>query len=280
MRKFIKWAYLPLFIIGGNGTAISLVENNAPKYWLILLVLSLAFLSFRFEKLTPYDPNFNKSQQDEGRDSLHAVVNEGLNIAGWLMFPFLSGYLTIYNLWPEHWPLVFQLILAVLVADIGITLTHYASHHSSFLWRLHGVHHSVTRMYGFNGLMKHPLHQMIETGVGVLPLILIGVSKDVLALLIVAGVIQLLLQHSNVNYSSGPLKHFLATNQIHRFHHLSSAKEGNVNFGFFTTLVDRLLGTTYYDEHKRIGVEDLGIETEPNFPQSYLQQLLHPFRRQ
>lgn len=280
MKRLVKWIYLPLFLIGGNGLAINLVDNDAPKYLLILLALGLIFLSFMSERILPYEADFNKSQQDEGRDSMHAIINETLSISGWLFLPFLSGYFTLSSLWPEHWLLVYQLILAILIADVGITLTHYASHHVPFLWRLHAVHHSVTRMYGFNGLMKHPVHQLLETGIGVLPLILIGVTPDVLALLIVASVIQLLLQHSNVNYASGPLKYFLAINQIHRFHHLSSAKEGNVNFGFFTTLVDRLLGTAYYDQSRRIGSKDLGIGEEPDYPQSYSQQLLYPFRKE
>ena len=63
-----------------------------------------------------------------------------------------------------------QLLLALPVADLGITLVHYASHRLPLLWRLHAVHHSVTRMYGFNGLMKHPLHQAAEAVGGVLPL--------------------------------------------------------------------------------------------------------------
>lgn len=40
------------------------------------------------------------------------------------------------------------------VADLGITLTHYASHKIGVPWRFHAVHHSVTRCYGRNGLTK------------------------------------------------------------------------------------------------------------------------------
>lgn len=278
MKRIVTYVYLPLFLVGGNGLAIYLVENDMPKYGLIALGLGLIALSFFFERVAPYRREFNVPQNDGGRDTIHALVNEALNIVGWLVMPFLSGYFNLVNLWPQDWPLVFQLILAVLIADVGITLAHYASHRNSSLWRLHAVHHSVTRMYGFNGLMKHPLHQLIETLAGVFPLLLIGVTSDVLALLIMAVVIQLLLQHSNVNYACGPLKYLLAINQVHRFHHLSSAKEGNVNFGFFTTITDRFLGTTYYDSNRQIGVADLGIETERDYPRAYLDQLVYPFQ--
>ena len=134
-------------------------------------------------------------------------------------------------------------------------------------------------MYGFNGLMKHPLHQALEASAGVLPLLLVGVTQDVLALLLVAVAIQLLLQHSNVNYKVGPLRYILAINQVHRFHHLNSAEEGNVNFGLFTTLTDRLLGTAYYEPERHFEPDQLGIENERDYPKDYVAQLIQPFKK-
>ena len=169
--------------------------------------------------------------------------------------------------------------MAVLIADVGITLAHYASHRVDILWQLHSVHHSVKRMYGFNGLMKHPLHQALETFAGAAPLMLLGVPQQVLMLLVVAVVFQLLLQHSNVAYFTGPLKRVLAVNVIHRFHHLNTAAEGDVNFGLFTTFTDRLLGTAYFDDSRTIGTEDLGIEDQPDYPVAYLDQMTEPFKK-
>lgn len=277
MKQIISSLYLPFFLLGGNGLAIVLVERDASKIWLVVLALGLIALSFYMERLLPYDKAFNRTQSDSARDTCHAIVNESLSILGWLILPLMGGLFTIAPIWPAHWSLVSQLILAILIADIGITLAHYASHQISMLWRLHAVHHSVTRMYGLNGLMKHPMHQLIETFAGVFPLLLMGVSQQVLALLIVAVVIQLLLQHSNVHYACGPFRHVWAVNRVHRFHHLRSAKEGNVNFGLFTTLTDRLLGTAYFDPERKVGVADLGIEAAPDYPQSYVQQLCYPF---
>lgn len=77
--------------------------------------------------------------------------------------------------------------------DAGITLAHFASHRITVLWRCHAVHHSARRMYGFNGLMKHPIHQSIETLAGTLPLIVLGLPSDVALVLVFAVAIQLLL---------------------------------------------------------------------------------------
>ena len=86
------------------------------------------------------------------------------------------------------------------------------------------------------GLMKHPLHQLIETTAGVAPLLLMGAPTEIMVLLATAVTLQLLLQHSNVAYYAGPLKFVLAINAVHRFHHLNTAEEGDVNFGSFHNL--------------------------------------------
>ncbi len=245
MQFVTRLVYLPLFLLVGNGLAIFLVQNGYPKAWLLGLAAAFVAIAFLFERVAPYDATFNKPRGDASRDFWHALVNESLSVGGVMSIPLLAQLNPISPTWPTEAPLWLQLLLAVVIADIGITLAHFASHRLGSLWRLHAVHHSVKRMYGFNGLMKHPLHQSIETLAGTTPLLLMGAPVEVMILLVVAVVLQLLLQHSNVAYFTGPLKFLLAINVVHRFHHLNNAEEGDVNFGLFTSLTDRLLGTVW-----------------------------------
>lgn len=278
MQYFIRLIYLPLFLIIGNGVAIYLVQSGYPTSYLFVLLAFFVGLSFLFEHLTPYDSAFNQSLGDSKRDFIHVVVNESLSVVGIMSVPLIASFIPLASIWPRELPLWSQVLLAVLIADVGITLAHYASHRINALWRLHAVHHSIKRMYGFNGLMKHPLHQTIETLAGTTPLLLLGAPQEVLMLLVVAVVLQLLLQHSNVAYFTGPLKQILAINAVHRFHHLNTAEEGDVNFGLFTSLTDRLLGTCYFDKNRTISSKDIGIATQPNYPIDYASQLIEPFR--
>lgn len=135
-------------------------------------------------------------------------------------------------------------------------------------------------MYGFNGLIKHPVHQIFESISGTAPLLLLGMPLEVGLLLGFAITIQLLLQHSNVDMTLGPLRYVLALAPLHRFHHQKWAGIGDVNFGLFTNLWDYLLGTAVFDPHKRFTSADLGIGKQPNYPVGYLGQLTAPFRRQ
>ncbi|MEV6060317.1 sterol desaturase family protein [Nocardia asteroides] len=279
LRCLARYGYVPLMLLGLNGIGIALAAAHVPKLWLLLVLMVGIALSFAVERLIPYEPDWNGTQDDSVRDRVHAVVNESLILVSVAVIPLLAAIVPAPGLWPGGWPVPVQVVLAILIADAGITLTHFASHKIGVLWRFHAVHHSVTRFYGLNGLMKHPLHQTVEMAAGVAPLILIGLPVDVAAALALAVAVQLLLQHSNADYRVGPLKYLLALNAGHRFHHLKWAGVGDVNFGLFTLLWDHLLGTYSYDPRRRFTSEQLGMAAHPDYPVGYLDQLAEPFRR-
>jgi sterol desaturase/sphingolipid hydroxylase (fatty acid hydroxylase superfamily) len=277
VRSIVRYAFAPAFFLGFIGGAVLLVESGLSKWLLIPLLFAGIVTVFAAELVLPYEPEWNRERDDLGRDALHAAVNEGSAALSVAAVPLLAGLSPGAGLWPDVWPTWAQLALAILIADVGITLAHYASHLWAPLWRLHAIHHSVTRMYGFNGLMKHPLHQAIETVAGTTPLLLIGLPMDVAALLGFSAAIQVMLQHANVDFRVGPLVHLWAVAPAHRHHHLASETQGNVNFGLFTTLIDRVLGTFVLDRPTpRDG--DIGLVGEAAYPSSYLGQLIAPFR--
>ncbi|SDD66398.1 sterol desaturase family protein [Kordiimonas lacus] len=278
LRELIKVTYVPLMLGGFLAAALYALAGGYGYGALLVLLLLAIGISFALERLVPYERQWNQDRGDSWRDVLHAFVNEGANASSVALLPLIVAIVPGFDIWPTDWPMWGQLFLAILIADCGITLVHYASHIHPTLWRFHAVHHSVKRMYGFNGLMKHPLHQAIETLGGTCPLILMGIPLDIAALLAFAVAIQLLLQHSNVDVKIGPLRYILALSPLHRFHHIKWPVEGDVNFGLFTTIWDRMLGTAVYDAKRRFSSNDLGIGKEPNYPDTYLAQLIRPFK--
>lgn len=275
----MRYLYAPAFFFGFIGLALYLVGEGVSLIALPALLPLAILLAFLAERLWPYRPGWNESHGDGARDLVHALVNETLNALGIAAVPLVTLWLPHLDLWPTAWPLVLQLLVALLIADLGITLVHVASHRSPLLWRLHAVHHSVTRMYGFNGLMKHPLHQMLEALGGTLPLLLLGIPLEVAALLAFAIAIQLLLQHSNVDMRIGALRHLFAWAPLHRLHHLKYGTAGDVNFALFFSVWDRLLGTALHLPDCALAEDDLGIGDRPDYPVGYFDQLAEPFRR-
>ena len=206
IRRLARVGYIPLMLLGINGVAVWSVTQSAPKLVLLALLAVAVGVSFAAERFIPYHDQWNRDLDgDSLRDALHAFVNESLALISVAAVPVLTAVIPGDGWWPTGWPFVVQLLVAIMVADFGITTVHLASHKIAILWRFHAVHHSVKRFYGFNGLMKHPLHQMLETAVGVAPLLVLGIPLDVATILAFCIAIQLLLQHSNADYRVGPL---------------------------------------------------------------------------
>lgn len=278
IRVLVRYGYAPAFFVGFLGAGVAVVASGAPKSWLIVLLLAAIVISFVAERILPYEPAWNRDRGDSARDAAHALVNETAVALSAAAVPLVALVLPGLGLWPNQLPLWAQLALAIVIADCGITLAHYASHKWPPLWRLHAVHHSVERMYGFNGLMKHPLHQAVETLAGTAPLLVMGLPADVAYLLGFAAAIQVMLQHANVDMRVGPLVYIWAVAPGHRHHHLASKTRGDVNFGLFTTLWDHILGTFVANRPApRDG--EIGIAGAPDYPVSYVAQLAAPFRR-
>jgi sterol desaturase/sphingolipid hydroxylase (fatty acid hydroxylase superfamily) len=273
----VRTMFLPaMFLLATAGCG--LVATGLPEPTIGIVVLLAIAVSFVAERLAPYNEDWNEPLGDRWRDVAHAVVNEGSLLLALLALPALGDALVLVEVWPSEWPLVSQVLLAIVLADLGITLAHWTSHRIGWLWRLHAVHHSVRRFYGFNGLMKHPLHQTVELLAGITPLVLVGMPSRVAAALAVCVAVQLLLQHSNVDYATGGLHRLLALNRPHRFHHVAAGGEGDVNFGLFTTIWDRWPLRSHRSGTRAFRTGDIGVAGRPDYPSRYVDQLVEPFR--
>ena len=267
-------------LLGFNGALVVLVGKGAPLWQPALVLVAAIGFMFAAERVVPYVRAWNADHGDGVRDVLHFLVNSASNHVSVILLPLFTALAPFPNAWPSDLPFWAQVLLAILVLDIGISAAHHASHKWSGLWRFHAVHHSATRLYGFNGLMKHPLHQMIEAVSGFAPLWLMGIPQRVAGVVAFCVAIQLLLQHSNADYRSGPLKYMFANAEVHRFHHRKGGATGDVNFGLFTTIWDHLVGTFYYEAGAAPArSQDLGVQGTDDYPKDYLAQLVQPFRR-
>jgi sterol desaturase/sphingolipid hydroxylase (fatty acid hydroxylase superfamily) len=252
---------------------------GAPPWALPLLLLAAIAVSFACERILPYEAEWNRDHGDGTTNLMHAVVNEISIFVSVLSLPLVAAHVPGFNVWPHEWPLWGQLALALFIADAGISFTHFISHRYGWLWQFHAVHHAAPRLYGFNGLMKHPLHQALELTAATVPLVLLGFGSTVAWLVGFSVAIQLLLQHSNVDMRIGKLGYVWAIAPAHRHHHIASATDGDVNFGLFTTLWDHLLGTFILDNRPTPRAGQLGIDGDPYFPRGYFDHLKAPFVR-
>jgi sterol desaturase/sphingolipid hydroxylase (fatty acid hydroxylase superfamily) len=276
-KAFIRYGYVPAMIVGLNGIGYWLVASGQSYWWLALVLAAATAFSFAAERILPAQEAWNHGTGDGATNVFHIAAYEASALNAIAMMPLVAWLTPWDSIWPHHWPLWAELLIAVLFVDLVFTLVHFVSHHHPLLWRLHAVHHGVPRMYGFNGFVRHPLHQSIDTVLGTLPLALAGMPVDVAFLLGLAVSIQLLVQHSNVDFRLGPLDGHLSIGRLHHLHHVNWGRDGDVNFGLFLTVWDRMLGTLQLEPGRPIGTKDLGLDSHPNFPRDYLSHLLFPF---
>lgn len=179
------------------------------------------------------------------------------------------------GLWPDSWPVAAQVILMLLSAELLRYWLHFAAHHTSFLWRLHAVHHSPDKLYWLNVGRFHPMEKALQYLLDALPFILLGVSENVLAYYFVFYSINGFFQHSNVDARYGALNYIVSSAELHRWHHSKLADESNRNYGNNLIVWDLIFGSWFLPASRRVG--DLGL-LNPAYPQGFFRQMLAPLK--
>lgn len=159
---------------------------------------------------------------------------------------------------PADWMLV---VLGVLIIDLGDYAYHRFSHHNRFLWRLHAVHHTDTKLDISTTLRAHPLELVssnfwkiaLALACGV-PIWVIGFRELLLFPLI-------FLQHANVALPARfetALGRLLITPVLHRLHHSVIRAEHDSNYGEGLVLWDKIFGT--FKQPGSVRPEEYGLK--------------------
>ncbi len=277
----VRYLYAPFMMIVPNAIAVTLLSKGFAYYWLAPVAIAALGISFVAEHVAPYVPEWNADHDDLPRDVAHGLIYELCSFNSMLILPFLTMWIPWAGaVWPSSWPLGLQLVFAIVLADVGVTMIHYWSHKTNLLWRFHEIHHSSRRLYGLNGLVRHPVHQTLDLAVGFMPLILLGLPLDIAVLLGFAITMQLFLQHSNADVRVGPFAQILAIGPVHRLHHNNWSGQGDINFGLYFNFWDRMLGTFRTEGGDKIRAGEVGVTDDgKDHSTHYWKEMLRPFRK-
>lgn len=148
----------------------------------------------------------------------------------------------------------------VVVADLGLFVSHYLMHRVPILWSFHQVHHSAEVLTPVTVYRHHPVDGLINAcvasvlgalgastyaairGSDVNVITIYGVN--IVTFLFFAAAFQL--RHSHIWLSYGPVldRVFISPAQ-HQIHHSIDPKHWNKNFGFIFATWDLLVGSLY-----------------------------------
>ncbi|MDJ0848416.1 MAG: sterol desaturase family protein [Myxococcota bacterium] len=192
-------------------------------------------------------------------------------LAGWLASSVGLG------IWPTGWPILLQLPLALVVAELVEYSVHRAMHEVPWLWRLHATHHSAPRLYWLNAVRFHPIDLFLVGAGKLVPLVLLGAAEPLFAFVNLFSGVHGSYQHANVPVRIGPLNWIFSMTELHRWHHSPRMQEANHNYGGNLIVWDVIFGTRWLPADRE-PPETIGIESQPNFPMGFWANLVAPFR--
>ncbi|MBY0421701.1 MAG: sterol desaturase family protein [Parvularculaceae bacterium] len=175
-------------------------------------------------------------------------------------------------------PLPLQIVVLLLLNDLGFYAVHRMFHSVPALWRIHAVHHSIEEMDILAGSRVHPIDQTLTKGVSLAPGFLLGFSAEAIAALALLYAVQSRLihcNHCNVRFGGGFLRGIFVTPEFHHWHHANEAGAYDKNFAGQIALIDRLFGTAKLTNGDYPSVYGVDVP----MPQNYVEQFFLPFRK-
>ena len=237
------------------------------------------------ERLRPFRPEWNRSHGDVGTDVAHVLVSGGgaaqlarpvAAALGVAIAGALSRHLGL-DVWPRAWPLLAQLALALVIAELPQYWLHRWQHEHDWLWRFHSVHHSAPRLYWLNAARFHPVDLGLLYLVGYVPLIALGCPEETIMLFALFDAVFGMLQHGNIDVHLGWLNRVFSMAEPHRWHHSRVLEEANTNYGSNLIIWDLAFGTFFLPGDRQPPAA-IGIADMPAFPQTWAAQMAAPFR--
>ena len=249
-----------------------------------VLTAAVGALILVLERRFPLHRSWLHSQDDLATDIAHAVdiavvagiavgpvaAVWGIHAAGFLSDRFGSG------LWPGTWPLLAQLPLALVLAELPKYWNHRLQHQIDFLWRFHATHHSAPRLYWLNAARFHPVDIFVDGLLGSVPLVALGAGIEVIALFNLVSGVHGYFQHANLTLRLGPLNRFFSMAELHRWHHSPVLAEANHNYGQNLSVWDQVFGTFFLPKDRE-PPEHIGIPDLAAFPMTFWAQIASPF---
>jgi sterol desaturase/sphingolipid hydroxylase (fatty acid hydroxylase superfamily) len=262
---------------------------NTRGYFFWLMVVSLFCLLL--ERIAPWRPQQKMFRSQIGQDFFWLVFNghyAGVLVAeiGAWMFLQLKPLVGSWEVpSPEslqllvHSPVWVQFIVFLVLKDFLEYFVHMLLHRVPFLWEFHKVHHTITELDWIGNFRFHWMEIVVYRSLTYLPLIVLGVRRDVILWIAIVSTLIGHLNHSNLNFSWGAFRYVINSPRMHVWHHdVILRGEYGHNFGIVFCLWDWLFGTAYLPADRE-QPEQLGFENMNTFPRGLFRRLSYPLLR-
>ncbi|MDP2148417.1 MAG: sterol desaturase family protein [Parvibaculum sp.] len=273
---------LMAILAGGSGVAVGSGEAafRIGLDWFILNLVLLALIFVPLERLLPLKPNQGIFRAGWTTDGVYFLFSH-CAVELMTFFTLLPATLIAQTLHDEFsgfdaaaLPLVVQVLMIMLVADLAQYGIHRGFHSFGWAWPFHAIHHSSRAMDWLAGSRLHVVDIIVTRGVTLLPVLALGFSQQALYIWLIIIAIQATLNHVNIRFDVPLLNQVIVLPRFHHWHHAVTPVDKN--FAVHFPWIDRLFGTYYMPAGE--WPTETGIEGDP-VPPEFTRQLVWPFRR-
>ncbi len=282
MKNFLRYAGFYILLLG-SVILFTFYQFNPVAFYFIFIGTILTAMVL--EKFIPYDKSWTEYKGDLKHDILYAfsTILLGPFVKTFVIYMIvkLHSWMPESNLGLGNCHLVFQFLTAILISGFLPYWYHRLSHTSSrFLWKIHSIHHSPEKLYWLNGFRFHPINAVLNAGLSLFPLMLLGFSSELIIFVGFVNNYVSILNHTNIDFRLGKMNLIFNMSECHRWHHSAKLEEGNSNFSGGSLIVWDLVFSSYYCPRKKIGNLGLFNESRITFPyKSFIGQIIYPFRK-
>ena len=165
----------------------------------------------------------------------------------WL-YKGLTGLVTNYAPWLQMqllsaMPPWLQILSIIAVADFVGYWSHRWRHSYNYLWVFHSIHHSQTKLTVFTNYRFHFVDETLLRLWMFIPFQMLGTSVAIWLWLDFITAWILLLQHSEWDWTYGPLGRIFVSPAFHRIHHAKDERLHNKNYAMLFSFWDDFFGT-------------------------------------
>jgi len=174
-----------------------------------------------------------------------------------------------------------ELVVALLLLDLMAQYwAHYLLHRVKWMWRLHVVHHSDTKVDATTGARLHPGDYTVRETFALAAVVLSGAPLAFYLVYRLLTILFTFVTHANVRppaWLDAGLSLVFVTPNMHKFHHHFERPWTDANLGGILSIWDRLFGTFVYGDPLRVryGVDVADDERDEDL----VHQMILPFER-
>lgn len=144
------------------------------------------------------------------------------------------------------WPGWIALPLAILLLDLAVYWQHRWMHAVPWLWRWHRLHHRDPALDLTTGVRFHPVEILVSGFYKAALVVALGASPMAALAFETWLAAASLWEHANLRLAPGldrRLRYLFVTPAMHEVHHGCRRADTDSNYGFSTSLWDRLFGS-------------------------------------